>query len=508
VTTKRAASKKESIDAPRPRRARAAPSKRAIVHVTAEYFPYARTGGLAEAVAGLANFQASAGERVVVFVPLYPSVRQSAPDLRPLSDPQVVVVGELFEEVRFFGEATPGAGPRLIFIDAPRFFAREGLYGDHGSDYPDNHRRFALFARAALDGARQFVPGPILLHAHDWHSAFVPVYLRAYGLAAEQTDRTPVVLSVHNAGYQGHFPLEVTEELGLMWDRVPLDQLEWYGRLNMLKGGLAACDVAVTVSPTHADELRTVEGGFGLDDSFRALGPRLVGVCNGIDTVSWDPEVDPEITARYSRTDLAGKSACKGALQRTFGLSQRPDVPLIVMSARVVKQKGFDIVLRSKRVRNADLQFVFLGMGDPWYHAALSELAATRPGEIAVEFGFTDALEHRLIAGADLVLMPSLYEPCGLTQMRAQRYGAPVIARVVGGLRDTIEDGETGFMFENFDEAALDEAIDRAVARFADRAAWTRMMRRAMSRDFGWTKAGPMYARAYRDAERLANAAG
>jgi starch synthase len=508
VSAKRAEPLEEQLDAPRPRRVRAAARKRAIVHVTAEYFPYARTGGLAEAVAGLANFQARAGERVVVFVPLYPSVRQSAPDLRPLSDPQVVVVGELFEEVRFFGEAEPAAGPRLIFVDAPRFFAREGLYGAQGTDYADNHRRFALFARAALDGARQFVPGPILLHAHDWHTAFVPVYLRAYGLPGEDAQRTPVVLSVHNAGYQGHFPLSVIEELGLMWDRVPLDQLEWYGRLNMLKGGLATCNVAVTVSPTHADELRTVEGGFGLDDSFRSLGPRLVGVCNGIDTVNWDPETDPEITARYSRTDLAGKVACKGALQRTFGLPQRPDVPLIVMSARLVKQKGFDIVVRSQRVRTADLQFVFLGMGEPWYHAAVSELAASRPSEIAVEFGFTDALEHRLIAGADLVLMPSLYEPCGLTQMRAQRYGAPVIARLVGGLRDTIDDDETGFMFQNFDEASLDAAIDRAVARFADRPAWTRMMKRAMSRDFSWTKAAAMYARAYRDAERLANADG
>jgi starch synthase len=317
-----------------------------------------------------------------------------------------------------------------------------------------------------------------------------------------------VVLSVHNAGYQGHFPLTVLEELGLMWDSVPIEQLEWYGQLNMLKGGLAKCDVAVTVSPTHADELRTVEGGFGLDDTFRALGPRLVGVCNGIDTVNWDPEKDPEITAPYSRADLAGKVACKDALQRTFGLSQRPEVPLIVMSARLVKQKGFDIVLRSQRVRTADLQFVFLGMGEPWYHSALSELAAGRPGEIAVEFGFTDALEHRLIAGADLVLMPSLYEPCGLTQMRAQRYGAPVIARLVGGLRDTIDDGETGFMFGNFDEASLDEAIDRAVARFADRASWTRMMRRAMARDFGWTKPAAMYARAYREASRLTAADG
>jgi starch synthase len=497
--------------APRRARARRASGavsrKRTIVHVTAEYYPHARTGGLAEAVAGLATYQARAGENVVVFVPLYPSVRQAEPDLSPLSEPQMVVIGELFDEVRFFGLANPSPGPRLIFIDAPRYFAREGLYGEHGADYPDNHRRFALFARAALDGVRQFVTGPVLLHAHDWHSALLPLYLRAYRALGSESNRTPVVLSVHNAGYQGHFPLAVIEELGLLWDAVPLDRVEWYGQLNMLKAGLTTCDLAVTVSPTHAGELCTPEGGFGLDHTFRELGPRLIGICNGIDTDVWNPEHDPQIAAHFSRASLAGKAACKEALQRTFGMTPRPDVPLIGMAARLVKQKGFDIVLKSRRAWSSELQFIFLGMGEPWYQAALSELAAARPQEVVVEFGFTDALEHRLIAGADIVLMPSLYEPCGLTQMRAQRYGAPVIGRLVGGIGDTVEDDATGFLFGAFDEFALDEAIDRAVTLFADHPAWHRMMKRAMARDFGWEAQAALYDDAYRSAEQIASMA-
>jgi starch synthase len=443
---------------------------------------------------------------VVVFLPLYPSVRQTAPDLTPLSEPQMVVVGELFDEVRFFGELAPQPGPRLIFVDAPRYFAREGLYGEHGADYPDNHRRFALFAKASLDGVKQFITGPVLLHAHDWHTALVSVYLHAYRALGAESARTPVVLSVHNAGYQGHFPLSVLEELGLLWDAVPQESLEWYGQFNMLKSGLTTCDVSVTVSPTHAGELRTPEGGFGLDQTFRDLGPRLIGICNGIDTDAWNPEHDPQIAAPFSRTKLAGKAVCKEALQRTFGLTPRQDVPLIGMAARLVKQKGFDIVLRSQRARNSDLQFIFLGMGEPWYQAALSELAALRPQEIVVEFGFTDALEHRLIAGADIVLMPSLYEPCGLTQMRAQRYGAPVIGRLVGGIGDTVEDDATGFLFESFDEFALDAAIDRAVARFSDRDAWTSMMQRAMARDFGWKRQAALYDDVYRKAVAIAGA--
>jgi starch synthase len=275
---------------------------------------------------------------------------------------------------------------------------------------------------------------------------------------------------------------------------------EWYGRLNALKGGLTFSDVAVTVSPTHAQELRTAEGGFGLQDKFIELGDRLVGILNGIDPAAWNPETDPHIPQNYSIADLAGKRRCKAALQRAYGLPQEAQTPLFGMSARLAAQKGLDIVLGADLVGTSDAQFIFLGSGEHRYHAALTELAAANPDRVAVEFAFTDHLEHGLLAGADLLLMPSLYEPCGLTQMRAQRYGTIPVARRVGGLLDSIADGETGFLFTEYAPAALEGAVGRALARYHERAAWRAMVRRAMELPLSWEGSAARYLDVYRRA--------
>jgi starch synthase len=293
-------------------------------------------------------------------------------------------------------------------------------------------------------------------------------------------------------------------DLGLPWELYTPERFEWYGQLNLLKAGLTFSDFAVTVSPTHAKELCTPEGGFGLHGTFNHMGDRLVGICNGIDEDVWNPATDRDIAARYSRDDLAGKAVCKKALQLTLGLAQRPDVLLFGMSARLAKQKGFDIILKSESLRSLDAQFVFLGTGAVEYQSALSAIARERPDKVAVEFAFTELLEHRLIAGADALLMPSLYEPCGLTQMRAQRYGAPVIGRRTGGITDTVEDGETGFLFDDFTEQAFDEAMSRAVERFGNRQAWRAMMRRGMACDFGWERAARQYRDVYDSAIKMA----
>ena len=505
MSTRRTAPHKTRRPASGSRRAKPEAMRRTIVHLTAEYYPYARTGGLAEAVAGLATFQARAGDQVVVFMPLYSLVRETAPDLEPIGPACMIAIGPRLEEVRFYRADRVTDGPQVIFVDAPAYFKRAGLYGENGADYPDNDRRFALFARAALEGIVRFVPGPVLVHAHDWHTALAPVYARTYDALLERFAGTPFVVSVHNAGYQGHFPESAMADLGLPWELWTLDHLEWYGKLNVLKGGLTSCDMAVTVSPTHARELCTPEGGFGLHHTFQDLGDRLVGIINGIDQEVWNPAADQYIATHYSRDDLAGKAVCKAALQHSFGLAERPTVPLFGMTGRLVKQKGFDIILESARVRTYDAQFVFLGEGEPGYRAALSSLAAERRDAVAVDFAFTDVLEHRLMAGSDIVLMPSLYEPCGLTQLRAQRYGAPVVGRRVGGIRDTVQDDVTGFLFDDFTPAALDGAIDRALARSANRRAWTATMRRAMASDFGWERAASAYAGVYAQADRLAS---
>lgn len=468
-----------------------------IVHLSSEYAPYARTGGLAEAVRGLATYQSRAGRAVVVFVPLYRTVRDHAPDLAPLGRPIKVELGYRSVEVRFFREVHAAPGPKVVFVDAPTYFNRPALYGEGGRDYDDNARRFAVFSRAVLDGITRLIAGPVLVHAHDWHTSLALMYLRTYAGLRERFADTPVVLSVHNAGYQGHFPERILPECGIPPEVYNWRMAEWHGRVNYLKTGLAFADVVVTVSPEHARELRTPDGGFGLHGVFQALGNRLLGITNGIDQTEWDPAHDDQITANYTREDTSAKARCKAALQRSFGLPQRKRTPLFGMTGRMVTQKGLDLILTSHLVWNMDAQFVFLGQGEPRYEQALTQLADARPQHVGVQLDFTDRLEHRLMAGADMFLMPSQYEPCGLTQMRAQRYGALPIGRRVGGIADTVDDDVTGFLFEQFTASAFDHAISRALVRFGDQQGWAQRMDTAMGRDFGWARSAERYSQAY-----------
>jgi starch synthase len=306
------------------------------------------------------------------------------------------------------------------------------------------------------------------------------------------------VLSVHNAGFQGHFPRESVADLGLPASLYNYRQLEWHGRMNMLKGGAVFADAVTTVSPTHAHELRTAAGGFGLDGVFVSLRDRFVGIANGIDQEIWDPATDPLLAENYSLDSLGGKVACREALQLETGLRPTDEMPIVAMSARLVSQKGLDLILGNPNYFAFDAQFLFLGAGEPRYEAALRAIADRAPNRIVVETRFSDELEHRLLAGADMCLMPSQYEPCGLTQMRAQRYGTIPIARRVGGLADTIEDGVTGFLFDDYTPDDFTRAVARAIDQFDDPDGWLEMMRAAMSRDFGWDKSATKYLNLYR----------
>ncbi|MGH7536591.1 MAG: glycogen synthase, partial [Gemmatimonadales bacterium] len=332
-----------------------------IAHVTAEYFPYARTGGLAEAVSGLANFQRAAGLDVIAILPLYRTVRDEDPDLEPVGPPFAVHMGGRAEEVRIFRRASAGGGPRVFFLDHREFFNRAGIYGEAGTDYPDNARRFAFLAFAATAALPRLAPGRVLLHCHDWHTALAPVYLRTRLAQERFAAGVTSVLSVHNPGYQGHFPPGTVADIGLPWEIYNWRQLEWYGKVNFLKGGLVFADSVTTVSPTQARELCTPGGGFGLQEVFVGLGSRLVGVLNGIDQRAWDPTTDPQITAQYSAEKLEGKRRCKAALQRSFGLPQRSRTPLFGMTGRMVTQKGLDLILTAGHLLSTEAQFVFLG---------------------------------------------------------------------------------------------------------------------------------------------------
>jgi starch synthase len=470
-----------------------------IVHLTAEYSPYARTGGLAEAVTGLASFQAAHGHPVAVIMPLYRTVRDEAPDLEPVGPPFRVPLGARTEEGRLFRIAgDSGDGPRMFFLEHLDFFNRPGIYGEAAGDYTDNARRFAFLAFASCLALPQIIPGPVVLHAHDWHSALAPVYLRTVLAAEPWAEDVLTIVSVHNPGYQGQFGPEALIELGLPVEVYNWQQLEWYGKVNFLKGGLAFADWAITVSPGQARELRTPGGGFGLHDTFTAMGDRLIGILNGIDQKVWDPATDPQILARYTAHDLEGKHRCKAGLQRSYGLPERPGTPLFGMTGRLVQQKGLDLILGSNRLLAEDAQFVFLGSGDAGYEHALVALAGAAPDRIGVQLDFRDVLEHRLMAGVDLFLMPSLYEPCGLTQMRAQRYGSLPIGRRVGGLADTIEAGVTGYLFDGYDVTALEGAAFDALTAYRTPGQWARMMQAAMARDFSWERSAAEYVDVYR----------
>ena len=480
-----------------------------VVHLAGELAPYARTGGLGEAVASLAAHQAASGLNTSIVMPLYRQARSRVPELVPVGDPYEVQVGFRRELAQLYTvpavstrdgaeERRTRPRPRHYFIANDFYFERAGIYGEGGGDYPDNARRYAFFCAAALAALPRIAVGPLVLHAHDWHASLAPTYLRTWYATHPYYREASAVLSVHNAGFQGHFDPATVPDLGLPWEVFNWQQLEWYGKLNLLKGGLAFSDAVITVSPTHATELRTPAGGFGLHDAFRALGDRFTGIVNGIDQNIWDPEKDARIAARYSRDDLSGKQACRVALQRGYGLPERADVPIFVMSARLVWQKGLDLLLADTGFFDLDAQFIFLGAGEQRYEDALRAREARAPDRIRVDTAFSDVKEHQLIAGADVLLMPCQYEPCGLTQMRAQRYGTLPLVRAVGGLADTVEHGATGFIFRAYDAGAFVAGVIRALRTWQDRAAWQAMMREAMARDFGWARSEERYLAVYR----------
>jgi starch synthase len=423
-----------------------------------------------------------------------------------VGDPFAVQVGPRREVGRLWRLPHKRGAPHVYFIDHPDYFDRPGIYGEVDGDYPDNTRRFAFFSRAVIECLPEFGTAPLVIHAHDWHTALAPVYLRTGYVGDAFHDGVACVLSVHNAGFQGHFQFDSLADVGLPDSLYNWQQLEWYGKVNWLKGGLTFSEMTVTVSPTHAHELRTASGGFGLHDTFIGLKSRLVGIINGIDTTVWNPEDDPEIAAGYTEHDLAGKVECKAALQRELNLPVNPRIPIFGMTARLVAQKGLDLILEGKALASLDAQFVFLGEGEARYETALRQLAHAMPDRVAVETNFNEQMEHRLIAGSDMLLMPSLYEPCGLTQMRAQHYGAIPVARRVGGLADTIQDGVTGFLFDDYSPQDLDVAAGRAVAHYTDQAAWGDHMRRAMRQDFGWERPAAGYAEVYQQALALRTA--
>ena len=471
-----------------------------IVYVTSEMAPHAKTGGLGDVGAALPKALVALGHRVTVFLPRYGSIAFPPGDFMGSVH---VPVDSIHRSAGFY-RATGRDGVEVVFVEHPDFFARPQLYGERGADYVDNRLRFAFLSRAAIEYFRSRGERPSVFHAHDWQTGLVPVYLKAFYWDDPTLFRMPSVFTIHNASYQGVFGSDTVGVLGLPWNLGTPDALEYYGGVSYLKGGILFSEIVTAVSPQYAREIQG-DLGYSMDRPIRSRAADLVGILNGVDYDEWDPGVDTHIAANYSADDLAGKAACKADLLRSVGLPEFPDLPVIGVTSRLVHQKGFDIVVGAWwDVANRPIRMVVLGSGEAAVESGFRALQQRAPDRIAARLGYDTPLAHKIQAGADMFLMPSRFEPCGLTQMYALRYGTVPVVRATGGLVDTVEPWDaatgqgTGFRFAHADGTGMTWAIDQARAAYADREAWTALQRNGMAKDFSWERSARAYEEVYR----------
>ena len=475
-----------------------------VLHAAAELYPWVKTGGLGDVMAALPPALAALGLDVRLVLPGFTALLDAF---------ELVEIARLRTpfaagRVRIARARLPESGVAAYLVDHPPFYDRPGNpYGaPDGGDWPDNHRRFALLGWVAAALARGADPAwqPDIVHCHDWHAGLAPAYLRAAGTAA------PSVLTVHNLAYGGWFPAALFADLALPPQFFSIDGVEFYGGLSLLKAGLFYADRLTTVSPTYASEIQTAAFGWGLDGLLRSRAAVLTGIMNGVDPKIWSPDSDALLPQRYGVADAAsGKAAAKAALAQRFGFAGTDDAPLFGAVTRLTWQKGFDLVLAAlPGLVERGARLVLLGSGDGDLEAGFAAAAETYRGQVGVVIGYDEALSHLIYAGSDSILVPSRFEPCGLTQLYALRYGALPLVRRTGGLADTVVDANavslaegdaTGFAFETETADALLAALQRATALYADRASWQRMVSRAMTRDFSWDASARQYLALYRE---------
>lgn len=470
-----------------------------LLFLASEVAPLSKTGGLGDVLGALPAALAAAGDAVAVVSPRYGFIDAARHGFTPRE-----------RAVRVRGEATTvwsRTEGRLTsyLVEHERFFgSRRGLYTEHGHEYGDNAERFAYLCRAGLEVPGAFGHRPAVLHLNDWQTALAAWLLRHEHRSDLALARTRSVFTIHNLAYQGSFSKELLPALGLPWELFRPDGVEFHDRLNLMKAGLIFADAVTTVSPTYAREITTPEGGEGLDGLLRARAGKLSGILNGIDTVEWDPARDRYLPSPFDAQKLGGKGACKRALQEEMGLPVRPDLPLLAVVSRLADQKGIDLLLAAlPELLRRDLQLAVLGSGRRDWEETLQHTAHHHAERLAVRLGFDEGLAHRIEAGADIFLMPSRFEPCGLNQLYSLRYGTVPVARRVGGLADTIEDFDgwrrgTGFLFGDYHHRAMLTALRRALELFRDKRAWHAMMRRGMALDHSWARSAERYRALYR----------
>lgn len=459
--------------------------------VTSEAAPFAKTGGLADVLGALPPALARLGEEVVVAMPRYAGIPlDGAPRIW---DGMALSVGPLQFTAAIYQVEREGV--RYRFVDCPELYGRAGVYGEAGADYADNHIRFALLNQAAIEMGRSIFR-PDIFHAHDWPAGLLALYLRESPDASFAATKS--IMTIHNLGYQGNFPASVLSDLGLSSALFHPGGLEFWGSVNFLKAGIVWSDAITTVSPTYAKEIQTPEYGHGLDGVLRGRAASITGILNGVDYTEWDPQIDPHVRHHYSSRNLSGKRLEKRSVLKEVGLPLNEKRPLIGIVSRFAGQKGFDLVAAiAPELAEMDLAMVVLGSGEARFERMFRDLAEAYPEKFAVQVGYDNGLAHRIEAGSDMFLMPSQYEPCGLSQMYSLRYGTVPIVRATGGLEDTVDE-TTGFKFAEYTPEALLGAIRQAVDAWSERKAWLERMRQGMKKDFSWDAAAAGYQSLYR----------
>jgi starch synthase len=474
-----------------------------VAFLASEVIPYAKTGGLADVAGALPKFLAALGAEVRVYMPFYREVSRKGLPLETVSEG--AALDQDGEKLAYRVLAHRADGVAVHFIDRPAFFDRDQLYGTAGGDYPDNGERFAFFCRAALETmkAADFVPD--VVHGHDWQAALTFAYLRHVYAGDPFFGRTRTLFTIHNLAYQGLFDKGVLGRVGLPSSLFNMNDLEFFGRVNALKAGILYASAVTTVSPRYSREIQTPAFGCGLDGLLRARSGVLHGILNGVDYRDWDPATDRHIPKAFTAADRTGKAVCRAGLAREFGLAAPADRPIAGMVTRLAGQKGLDIVCDAlDALLGLGLSLVILGTGDLKIQDFLTAAQKKNSDRIGLRIAFDERLAHMIYAGSDLFLIPSRYEPCGLTQMYAMKYGAVPVVRATGGLDDSVQEFEArtgtgnGFKFVEAEPGPLVEAAGRAAAAFGRDGEWRTLIGNAMAADFSWERSAAAYLALYR----------
>jgi len=476
-----------------------------ILYAASEVTPFAKTGGLADVAGALPAALARLGHEVRIVTPRYAVMNEKRWGLQPRGEFTVRLAGKDYPFTIRAGHL-PETPIEVLFLENDRLFGRPELYQEKGVDYPDNMERFAAFSRAVLEVPKRLDWYPDVLHGNDWQTALAFVYRRFFFSSDPHFRKAGMLLTIHNLGYQGLFPGGDYPTLGLPPKFFTPETMEFYGKVNLLKGGLVYAGLLNTVSPTYSREIQTAEFGCGLEGVLLDRRADLFGIINGVEYRNWDPAHDPYLPQPYSARSLKGKRVCKEALQKECRLPVK-DVPVIGMISRLTPQKGLDLMIEAlEDVMRLNVQMVILGIGDPAIHQQLKQAARQNPEKLSVQLVFDESLAHRIEAGSDLFLMPSRYEPCGLNQLYSLRYGAIPVVRKTGGLADTVVDATpsnladgtaTGYIFEQASSHELLTTVRLALKLFREKDLWYRMMRTGMAADFSWDASAKEYEKLY-----------